>query len=173
MEDEYVILVDANDKPGGKWKKWRLIGKVYCTGLFLFSFSIKGELDVAAAGIFKISFTGIMDQYLLQSSEDDERIDVAAAHRRMKEEMGFDCELNEVFSFTYKADVGMGLTEHEFDHVFIGKYDEAPVINPKEAANWKFEDLSIVKNDIQLNPDNYTVWFKIAFTEVEGFLKNQ
>jgi isopentenyl-diphosphate Delta-isomerase len=46
-----------------------------------------------------------------------------AAHRRLMEEMGFDCELKKAFHFTYKADVGQGLTEHEFDHVLIAVTD--------------------------------------------------
>ena len=43
----------------------------------------------------------------------------AAAHRRLKEEMGFDTELEKAFAFTYRAEFGNGLTEHEFDHVFL------------------------------------------------------
>ena len=43
-----------------------------------------------------------------------------AAHRRLQEEMGFDCELTEKFSFMYKAEFENGLTEHELDFIYTG-----------------------------------------------------
>jgi len=77
-----------------------------------------------------------------------------------------DCEFKEVFSFIYKADVGKGLVEHEFDHVFIGVSDEEPIPNADEVCDWKYVDLEILENDVKESPDNYTVWFKIALSEV-------
>jgi isopentenyl-diphosphate delta-isomerase len=41
-----------------------------------------------------------------------------AAHRRLQEEMGFDCPLEEQFHFIYKATFDNGLTEYELDRVF-------------------------------------------------------
>src|SRR5689334_1861243 len=37
-----------------------------------------------------------------------------AAHRRLSEEMGFDCDLEPAFSFVYRAQFPNGLVEHEF-----------------------------------------------------------
>jgi isopentenyl-diphosphate delta-isomerase len=88
----------------------------------------------------------------------------------MIEEMGFDCFMEEAFSFIYRADVGNGLTEHEFDHVFIGKYNHSPAINHEEAESWKFMKMDDIKKDMQKNPDSYTVWFRIAFVEIEKYL---
>src|SRR4051794_281839 len=42
-----------------------------------------------------------------------------AAHRRLQEEMGMDCELTELFQFSYRHEFGNGLIENEYDHVFI------------------------------------------------------
>jgi isopentenyl-diphosphate Delta-isomerase len=97
----------------------------------------------------------------------------AAAHRRLMEEMGFDTELEFVTSFIYKAELDNGLTEHEFDHVFIGKYDEVPTLNSDEVADWKFIPLHILEKDLELNPTNYTVWFRIIFSKVKAHLLNQ
>ena len=95
-----------------------------------------------------------------------------AAHRRLMEEMGFDCEIEESFSFTYKADVGDGLIEHEYDHVFVGKSDTLPVPNPEEVADYKYVDVKWLTNDVEDNPAEYTVWFKIALKEVNKHFKN-
>jgi isopentenyl-diphosphate delta-isomerase len=50
-----------------------------------------------------------------------------AGSRRLLEEMGFKTELKELFHFIYKVPFDNGLTEHEFDHVMIGYYDENPL----------------------------------------------
>ena len=46
-----------------------------------------------------------------------------AAEKRLKEEMGFTVPLKKAFDFVYKVSFENGLTEHEYDHVFIGYYD--------------------------------------------------
>ena len=79
------------------------------------------------------------------------------------EEMGFSTELRELFSFIYKAPFDNGLTEHELDHVMIGYYDDAPVVNEEEVADWAWSKPEEVKQDMLVNPDRYTAWFKIIF----------
>ncbi len=79
------------------------------------------------------------------------------------EEMGFSTELRELFSFIYKAPFDNGLTEHELDHVMIGYYDDAPVLNEEEVADWAWSKPEDVKQDMLANPHRYTAWFKIIF----------
>lgn len=79
------------------------------------------------------------------------------------EEMGFSTELKDTISFIYKAPFDNGLTEHEFDHILVGKYEEAPQPNPDEVASWKWVDLEELKKDMSANPGIYTEWFKIIF----------
>ena len=96
---------------------------------------------------------------------------IEAAHRRLMEELGFDCELEKSFEFIYKTDFNNGLIEHEYDHVIIGKYDGEIIPNPDEVAEIKFMSLEEIKKDIKLNADNYTFWFKIAFEQIYEQLK--
>lgn len=77
--------------------------------------------------------------------------------------MGFTTNLKETTTFIYKAPFDNGLTEHELDHILIGKYEGEPNINPDEVADWKWMDLEEVKIDIMKNPSIYTAWFKIIF----------
>ena len=77
--------------------------------------------------------------------------------------MGFTVDLTESISFIYKAPFENGLTEHEYDHVLLGKYNEAPKINLDEVADWKWMSLETVKADIALHPELYTEWFKVIF----------
>lgn len=88
---------------------------------------------------------------------------IEAGKRRLQEEMGFVAELKELFSFIYKAPFDNGLTEHEYDFVMIGSFDAEPAINPDEVEAWKWMSPELVKKDINDNPEQYTVWFKIIF----------
>jgi len=83
-----------------------------------------------------------------------------AAHRRLREEMGFDCELKRIFEFIYKKEFENGLIEWEYDHVFLGKYDGPVKANEDEAEDYKWRSLEELKKDIEKNPEKYTYWFK-------------
>tara|TARA_R110002050_G_scaffold157617_2_gene286238 strand:- start:1443 stop:1847 length:405 start_codon:yes stop_codon:yes gene_type:complete len=96
-----------------------------------------------------------------------------AGKRRLQEEMGFEAELKELFSFIYKAPFDNGLTEHEYDHVMIGNFNAEPKINPEEVEAWKWMSPELVKKDIADNPEEYTVWFKIIFEKFFRHLFNK
>jgi isopentenyl-diphosphate delta-isomerase len=85
--------------------------------------------------------------------------------------MGFSAELKELFHFIYKAPFDNGLTEHELDHVMIGYYNNKPIINPDEVEDWKWMSIKAIKEDMQIHPDIYTVWFKIIFDEFYHYLE--
>ncbi len=77
-----------------------------------------------------------------------------------------ECELKELFSFIYKADVMQGLIEYEFDHVFVGISDNIPLINKEEVDSYKYDTVENIKSGIEKNPESYTAWFKIAFAKL-------
>lgn len=85
---------------------------------------------------------------------------VEAIYRRLHEEMGFTCELEEVFQFQYKVKFDNELTENEYDHVFIGRYDGEIHINKDEVEEYKWISLEEVEDRIKSNPEEFTYWFK-------------
>jgi len=89
-----------------------------------------------------------------------------AARRRLNEEMGFDCELTELFSFIYRIQLDNSLFEHELDHVFAGSYNGQPTPNPDEVDDWKWMNVSTLKQDVRETPENYTYWFKLTLDRV-------
>lgn len=95
---------------------------------------------------------------------------IKAGKRRLMEEMGFETELKELFSFIYKAPFDNGLTEHELDHVMMGNYESDPIINPEEVAAWKWMSPEAIKEDIAQSPEQYTAWFKIIFEKFYNHL---
>jgi isopentenyl-diphosphate Delta-isomerase len=88
-------------------------------------------------------------------------------HERLKNEMGFDCELKKSFTFIYKAEFDNGLTENEFDHVFIGNYNDEPKPNEKEVSDYKWITLDELKKDIVNNPNIYTYWLKKVINRIK------
>lgn len=91
---------------------------------------------------------------------------IDAAHRRLMEEMGFDCDIRETFVFPYKAEVGHGLTEQEYDHILFGSYDGEPRLNSDEVMDWKWVDLKELRDDIKTNPDKYAPWLRLMIDKV-------
>ena len=85
-----------------------------------------------------------------------------AAHRRLREEMGFDCPLQAVFGFVYRAALDGGLVEHEFDHVVVGRFPGEPVPDVREVEDWKWEPVSAVRSRLAEDPEVFTAWFRPA-----------
>jgi isopentenyl-diphosphate delta-isomerase len=86
--------------------------------------------------------------------------------------MGIATDLKELFHFIYKAPFDNGLTEHELDHVMIGYYNDEPKINPDEVENWKWMGIEAIQKDMQLHPEEYTVWFKIIFDKFYHYIED-
>jgi len=171
MEVEYVILVNKNDQPLGAMEKMEAHEKgVLHRAFSVFIFNSDGKMLLQQRALEKYHSPGLWTNTACSHPRTGEKT-LDAAHRRLEEEMGFDCEIEEVFSFVYKSNVGGGLTEHEYDHVFFGTSDTMPVPNPEEVADYKYVTIDWLKNDVSENPDDYTVWFKIALKEVLKNLK--
>ncbi|WP_435352931.1 isopentenyl-diphosphate Delta-isomerase [Emticicia sp. SJ17W-69] len=83
-----------------------------------------------------------------------------AAHRRLGEEMGFDTSLEFLYKFQYRTDFANGLIENEIDHVFVGNYNESFIVNPEEVANFQWITVDDLLEQVALNPEKYTFWFK-------------
>ncbi|MFK5856386.1 MAG: isopentenyl-diphosphate Delta-isomerase [Bacteroidota bacterium] len=166
---EYVILVTKEDKPLGTMEKMEAHEQAKLHRAFsVFIFNSNKELLLQQRAAHKYHSPLLWTNTVCSHPRQGEKT-FEAAHRRIVEEMGFDCDFEEAFSFVYRAKVGQGLTEHEYDHVFIGVSDKKPNPNPDEVEAWKYIELKTLEIDVKENPDNYTVWFKIALKEVLAY----
>jgi len=162
-----VILVDENDTPIGTEEKLAAHQKGLLHRAFsIFGFNSKGELLIQKRAKSKYHSGGLWTNTCCSHPSPDEETE-AAAHRRLKEEMGFDCSMQEVGHLLYKTHFDNGLTEHEFDHILIGSYD-GPVerVNPNEAEAWKWVSPQDLLSDMDKNPEAYTYWFKLSIKDV-------
>lgn len=160
--EKKVILVDKNDKEIGVEEKIKAHreGKLH-RAFSIFVFNSSGELLLQKRAKTKYHSGGLWSNTCCSHPIPKEPIK-ETIHKRLKEEMGFDCVLKEVFSFIYKANFENGLSEYEFNHVFIGNFDGKPIPNPKEVEKWKWVNKEKLKKDIKERPKKYTFWFKIA-----------
>ena len=81
--------------------------------------------------------------------------------------MGIDCELKEAGTFLYRASVGAGLLEHELDHLFVGRFDGAPLPDETEVAEWRWVSIDDVHTDLITNAESYAAWFAPALAALE------
>ena len=163
MELEYVILVDENDQEIGIMEKQEAHEKGLLHRAFsVFVFNENKELLLQQRALTKYHSAGLWTNTCCSHPRIGETIE-QAAHRRLMEEMGFDCELSTKTSFIYKAAFENGLTEHEFDHVLVGSFNGEINFNPTEVKNFKWINLEELQIDLLQNNQNYTAWFKIIF----------
>ena len=97
----------------------------------VFIFNDQGQVMIHQRALSKYHSPGLWTNTCCSHQQMGET-NLEAAHRRLGEEMGFDCDLEEIFEFIYRAEFSNGLIEHEYDHVLIGHYNELPNINPEE-----------------------------------------
>ncbi|MDE1869819.1 MAG: isopentenyl-diphosphate Delta-isomerase [Candidatus Micrarchaeota archaeon] len=162
-----VILVNEQDEQIGTLEKLKAHqnGAKLHRAFSIFVFNSKGETLLQRRASTKYHTPGKWTNTCCSHPYIGESI-LDAAHRRLREEMGFDCTLTEEFSFIYRAEVGNGLTEHEYDHVLFGTYNGAPKLNREEAEDYKWASLEDIKKDAKENPESYTPWLKIALERV-------
>jgi isopentenyl-diphosphate delta-isomerase len=165
---EEIILVDKEDNPVGSENKLRAHqgeGRLHrAFSIFIFDREGRVLLQRRAAG--KYHFAGLWTNACCGHPRWGENLHVAA-HRRLKEELGFDTALEKSFSFLYHAsDEKSGLSEREFDHVFRGRYDGEPEPNPEEVGAWRWEEPREVLDDLERDPASYTPWFRIVAPRV-------
>jgi isopentenyl-diphosphate Delta-isomerase len=164
--EEYIIQVDAFDKEIGSIEKMEAHYKgVLHRAFSILIFNSNNELLLQKRHSEKYHSPGLWTNTCCSHPRFGESLQ-EAVYRRLKEEMGFTCELKEIFSFVYKVEFEDKLIENEYDHVFTGIYDGEVVPSEKEVEDFKWVSLNEVKNDIIANPHLYTYWFKFLFKKI-------
>ena len=168
---EHVILVDERDNEIGLKEKLKAHQEGTLHRAFsIFIFNSKNEVLMQKRAKTKYHSAGLWTNTCCSHPRKGESLEIAV-QRRLKEEMGFNTKLTKIFDFIYKAPVGSGLIEHEFDHVFIGRFEQGITPNPDEVESYRWMSLDELLIDLESNPQYYTEWLKIAFKEHLNKLK--
>lgn len=161
---EHVILVDRDDREIGTAPKL----EAHETGALhrafsVFGFNRSGEMLLQRRAMEKYHSPGLWANMCCGHPRPGERL-IPAATRRTDEELGFSPDLSFGFATRYKSDVGSGLIEHEFVHVFGCEINDLPVPNPNEASQVRFASINTIVTEMELHPERFAAWFQIYMT---------
>ena len=167
MQHPDVILVDEQDNEIGTCEKMKAheLGLLH-RAFSVFIFNSKGEMMLQQRAEHKYHSGGLWTNACCSHPYPGESA-LAAANRRLQEEMGFTASVKKIFDFKYEAPFSNGLIEHEFDHVFVGEYEGAVNLNTSEVKDYTFKSVSAIESDLELHADKYTAWFHLAFPKVK------
>ena len=164
---EQVVLVNERDEELGLMEKMEAHEKALLHRDFsVFVFNRSGELLLQQRALDKYHSGGLWTNTCCSHPRPQEFVENAAS-RRLQEEMGFDTPLTKVFDFIYQASFENGLTEHEFDHVFVGYYDGPIVPDPKEVNAYVFSSMESIQHSLELQDGMFTAWFEIIFPRMK------
>jgi len=157
-----VILVDETDREIGTLDKMQAHrdGSLH-RAFSVFIFNKAGEMMLQRRALNKYHSPGLWSNTCCSHPGPGEKT-ADAAHRRLLEEMGFDCPLKSQGSFIYKVQFENGLHEHELDHVFTGVFEGVPQINRQEVYTWKWADPDDIREQLAAHPEQFTYWLKFA-----------
>jgi isopentenyl-diphosphate delta-isomerase len=167
---EEVILVNEKDESIGVMEKMAAHQQAVLHRAFsIFIFNDKNEMLLQQRADEKYHSAGLWTNACCSHPKPGEAI-TSAAQRRLFEELGFTTPLTQSFSFIYKAEFDNGLSEHEYDHVFTGRYNGDINANYNEVKAWKFVSIEALKQELLTHPANFTAWFHIAFPKLLQWL---
>lgn len=165
-DNDLVVLVDEWDRELGFMDKLQAHREGNLHRAFsVFVFNDDGELLLQRRAENKYHSGGLWTNTCCSHPRPGESVEDAAL-RRLEEEMGFSCELEDAFSFMYQSDMGNGLTEYEYDHVLFGRFNSIPNPNPGEVSGWKYLSMERIERELISDARVYTRWFQICFSQV-------
>ncbi len=155
-----IVLVDANDAQTGVGVKI----DVHRLGLRHRAISIlvrntSGELLIQRRSLAKYHSGGLWANACCSHPRPGEAT-LDAAHRRLSEELGFDCPLEPLFKTHYRAVLDNGYVEDEVVHAFAGAYDGPVAPDPSEVSEWRWIGFDALARDCRARPAAYAVWFR-------------
>jgi isopentenyl-diphosphate Delta-isomerase len=160
-----VILVDNKDNEIGRQEKIDAHKQGNLHRAFsIFIFNNKNELLLQKRSDKKYHSANLWSNTCCSHPTSDNLID--DARLRLKEEFGFTCKLQNMFSFIYKVNFNNGLIENEYDHVLFGKFDDKVYPNENEISDYEWISLNDLKKNIEHNPDDYSHWLKKILNKV-------
>ncbi len=175
-KENRVILVNQQDQEVGSAEKMKAHELGQCHRAFsVFIFLKKNEqleLLIQQRHDDKYHCGGLWTNTCCSHPRPNEKT-LDAANRRLFEEVGIKATLKHVGEFHYIAHFDNGLTENEYDHVFVGFVTDKDInINKDEIKNTQWIELAKLENDLENNPGKYTPWFMQALSYAKQFLTN-
>ncbi|RYZ19287.1 MAG: isopentenyl-diphosphate Delta-isomerase [Chitinophagaceae bacterium] len=161
-----VVLVNERDEPQGTAGKMEAHERgLLHRALSVFLFDSEGRMLLQQRAAGKYHGAGLWSNTCCSHPAPGEE-PLAAAQRRLREELGIDADLQPAFAFSYRAEVENGLIEHEYDHVFTGQYEGPFALNPEEVAAVRYLGRAELERELSDSPERFTQWFRMIYGRV-------
>lgn len=161
-----VILVDQQDRPTGRMEKLEVHEKgLLHRAITVYVFNSQHQLMLQQRALDKYHCGGLWSNTTCGHPWPQEATQ-DAAERRLFEEMGMQISLQPVFQLSYKLEMGNGLIEHEYGHVYFAISDALPTPNPQEAEGWRYASLASIDAEMRAHPERFTPWFLHTFSRI-------
>jgi isopentenyl-diphosphate delta-isomerase len=161
--DDPLILVDESNRAVG------IVGKdaVHRAGLLHRAFSIflvddQGRILLQQRHPQKYHSGGLWANSCCGHPRPGERT-VAAASRRLNEELGVSSPLSFGFFARYQVDFGNGMQENEFVYVYFGPLLSRLQPAPAEISNVEFLSVGEINQRIKQQPNAFAFWLRHYF----------
>ena len=167
--DEALILVNENDQEIGTALKeeCHLSDGLLHRAFSVFVFNDKKEVLMQQRSGGKMLWGKFWSNACCSHPRLGEAI-CDAAHRRVKEELSLEINLDFLFKFKYQEQFKNIGSENELCHVFIGKCNQEPKVDSSEISDWKYLTIEELTRSIEENPSDFTPWLKIEWSEMMG-----
>jgi isopentenyl-diphosphate Delta-isomerase len=165
---EKLILVDDQDREVGSEAKGVChegSGMLH-RAFSIFVFNSDGELLLQQRSGSKPLWPEYWSNTCCSHPRLGETMEVAVS-RRLRQELGFECELKYLYKFMYQAQFGDLGAEREYCWVYLGYYDGPVDPNVSEIANWRFVDIKSLDRELETAADSFTPWFKLEWSHIQ------
>ncbi len=167
-DTDLLILVDEQDNAIGSE------GKVDChlgegklhRAFSVFLFNPEGKVLIQQRSAEKMLWGG----YWANSCCSHPRLGEStpdAARRRIREELGVDCELQYLYKFVYHAKFGNVGSEYENCWVFAGHFDGHVTADSDEIAAWRFVTPAELTAEIKTDDKRFSPWLKMEWEKIQ------
>ena len=170
---ELVVLVDEHDRETGTMEKMQAhrLGELHrAFSVFLFDPTGRVLLQRRAAG--KYHSPGLWTNACCSHPRPGESV-ADAAMRRVKEELGTSVRPEVQFSFRYRASFDNGLHENELDHVLFAEASGTCEPDPSEVQAIRWVTVGELTNELEKDPEDFTVWLRECWPLVAELRKGQ
>ncbi|VVC76547.1 Isopentenyl-diphosphate Delta-isomerase [Aquicella siphonis] len=171
VPSEYVILVDEQDNEIGLAEKLEaheksLLHRAF--SVFIFRRTPRVEILLQQRALHKYHSPGLWTNTCCSHPREGETV-LAAASRRLQEELGVTATLRDLGWFKYHARFPNGLSEHEIDHVVIGELSPAQSVapNPDEVHACRWVTIPELESEMTTAPERFTPWLHQALSFVK------
>ena len=165
---EPLILVNEADETIGRLAKrdCHLNQGVLHRAFSVFLFNAAGEILLQKRSGQKFLWPGYWSNACCSHPREGEGCE-AAAHRRLKQELGIATPLRFLYKFIYQASFADIGSEHELCWVFAGRAEASDIAaNSNEIADWKFLAPAALEAALAESPEAYTPWLQLEWPQI-------